>query len=141
MREGKLFFYAGGYDKFESVLAEQNRLNMALLGKQEDERRKLEDFVTRYKAKPSKAKQAQSRIKRLEKMQPVATIISDPIAPIDLPSPERQLSPPIIRFDELGWDIAKTSPCCAALICVLIQMTVLAFWAETAKVNQLLPKP
>ena len=101
LREGKLFSYTGGYDKFEGVLAEQNRLNMALLGKQEDERRKLEDFVTRYKAKPSKAKQAQSRIKRLEKMQPVATIISDPIAPIDLPSPERQLNPPIIRFDDV----------------------------------------
>ena len=106
LREGKLFSYTGGYDRFEATLAEQNRLNMALLGKQEDERRKLEAFVTRFKAKASKAKQAQSRVKRLEKMKPVATIISDPIAPIDLPSPERQLNPPIIRFDDvkLGYD-------------------------------------
>ena len=101
LREGKLFSYSGGYDRFEATLAEQNRLNMALLSKQEDERRKLEAFVTRFKAKASKAKQAQSRVKRLEKMQPVATIISDPIAPIDLPGPERQLSPPIIRFDDV----------------------------------------
>ena len=101
LREGKLFSYSGGYDRFEATLAEQNRLNMALLGKQEDERRKLEAFVTRFKAKASKAKQAQSRVKRLEKMQPVATIISDPIAPIDLPGPERSLSPPIIRFDDV----------------------------------------
>ena len=101
LREGKLFSYPGGYDRFEATLAEQNRLNMALLSKQEDERRKLEAFVTRFKAKASKAKQAQSRVKRLEKMQPVATIISDPIAPIDLPGPERQLSPPIIRFDDV----------------------------------------
>ena len=101
LREQKLFSYSGGYDRFESVLAEQNRLNMALLGKQEDERRKLEAFVTRFKAKASKAKQAQSRVKRLEKMKPVATIISDPIAPITLNGPERQLSPPIIRFDEV----------------------------------------
>ena len=101
LRGGKLFSYAGGYDRFENALAEQNRLNMALMGKQEDERRKLEAFVTRFKAKASKAKQAQSRVKRLEKMKPVATIISDPIAPIDLPSPERALSPPIIRFDDV----------------------------------------
>lgn len=101
LRNGKLFNYPGGYDRFEATLAEQNRLNMTLLGKQEDERRRLEAFVIRNRAKASKAKQAQSRVKRLEKMQPVATIISDPIAPIDLPSPERSLNPPIIRFDDV----------------------------------------
>jgi ATP-binding cassette subfamily F protein 3 len=106
LRGGKLFSYTGGYDSFESQLAEQNRLNMALMAKQEDERRHLEAFVNRFKAKASKAKQAQSRVKRLEKMKPVATIISDPIAPIHLPGPERSLSPPIIRFDDvkLGYD-------------------------------------
>jgi len=107
LREGKLFSYTGGYDRFEATLAEQNRLNMALLGKQEDERRKLEAFVTKFRAKASKAKQAQSRVKRLEKMKPVATIISDPLAPIDLPSPERQLNPPIIRFDDVKLGYAE----------------------------------
>jgi ATP-binding cassette subfamily F protein 3 len=101
LRDGKLFNYTGGYDRFEATLAEQNRLNMTLLSKQEDERRRLEAFVTRNRAKASKAKQAQSRVKRLEKMKPVATIISDPIAPIDLPGPERPLNPPIIRFDDV----------------------------------------
>jgi len=42
------------------------------------------------------------RVKRLEKMKPVATIISDPIAPIDLPGPERPLNPPIVRFDKVN---------------------------------------
>jgi len=101
LRTGKLFNYIGGYDRFEATLAEQNRLNMTLLGKQEDERRRLEAFVIRNRAKASKAKQAQSRVKRLEKMKPVATIISDPIAAIDLPGPERPLNPPIIRFDDV----------------------------------------
>jgi len=101
LRNGKLFNYTGGYDNFEATLAEQNRLNMTLLGKQEDERRRLEAFVIRNRAKASKAKQAQSRVKRLERMKPVATIISDPIAPIELPSPERPLNPPIIRFDDV----------------------------------------
>lgn len=101
LRGGKLYNYPGGYDRFEATLAEQNRLNMTLLAKQEDERRRLEAFVIRNRAKASKAKQAQSRVKRLEKMQPVATIISDPISPIDLLSPERPLNPPIVRFDDV----------------------------------------
>lgn len=101
LREGKLFAYSGGYDSFEKQLREQQRLSMALRDKQEDERRRLEAFVTRFKAKATKAKQAQSRVKRLEKMKPVATIINDPIPPIDLPGPERPLSPPIIRFDNV----------------------------------------
>jgi len=49
---------SGNYDTFERQLAERNRLDMALMAKQEDERRKLEAFVTRFKAKASKAKQA-----------------------------------------------------------------------------------
>jgi len=106
LRQGKLFSYTGGYDKFERALAEQQRLNMAMRAKQDDERRHLESFVTRFRAQANKAKQAQSRVKRLEKMKPVATIINDPIPPIELPGPERQLNPPIIRFNDvsLGYD-------------------------------------
>ena len=99
LRQGKLFGYSGGYDNFERQLAEQIRLNMALRSKQDDERRHLEKFVTRFRAQANKAKQAQSRIKRLEKMVPVSTIISDPIAAITLQGPERALSSPIVRFD------------------------------------------
>ncbi len=105
LRDGKLFGYPGGYDNFERQLAEQIRLNMALRSKQDDERRHLEAFVTRFRAQANKARQAQSRIKRLEKMVPVSTIVSDPIAPIRLEGPERSLSPPIVRFDkaQLGY--------------------------------------
>ncbi len=109
LRTRKLFAYSGGYDSFQKQMREQQRLSMALRDKQEDERRRLEAFVTRFKAKASKAKQAQSRVKRLEKLKPIATIIDDPIPPIDLPSPERSLSPPIVRFDTvtLGYEPGK----------------------------------
>lgn len=100
LQHGKMTLYSGGYDQFQRRLAERNRLDMALVAKQEDERRKLEAFVTRFKAKASKAKQAQSRVKRLEKMEPIATLVSEPIAPIDLRGPERLLSPPMVRFDD-----------------------------------------
>ncbi|NNC36889.1 MAG: ABC-F family ATP-binding cassette domain-containing protein [Hyphomonadaceae bacterium] len=102
LRQGKLFSYTGDYDNFERQLREQQRLSMSMRDKQEAERRHLESFVNRFKAKASKAKQAQSRVKRLEKMKPVATIINDPIPPIDLPSPEKALSPPIVRFDQVS---------------------------------------
>jgi ATP-binding cassette subfamily F protein 3 len=106
LRDKKLFSYTGDYDRFEKQLREQQRQSMSLRAKQDDERKHLESFVNRFKAKASKAKQAQSRVKRLEKMKPVATIINDPIPPIDLPSPEKSLSPPIVRFDDvsLGYD-------------------------------------
>ena len=102
LREYKLFSYTGDYDNFEKQMAEQQRHSMAMRAKQDDERRHLESFVNRFKAKASKAKQAQSRVKRLEKMKPVATIVNDPIPPIDLPSPEKALSPPIVRFDDVS---------------------------------------
>jgi len=100
LREGKLYGYTGGYDQFEAALAEQQRLSNSMRAKQDDERRHLESFVARFKAKASKAKQAQSRVKKLEKMKPVATIINDPIPPIALPGPEKQLAPPVIRFED-----------------------------------------
>ena len=100
LRQRKLFLYTGGYDDFERQYAEQQRLDMSLRDKQEEERRRLEAFVTRFKAKASKARQAQSRVKRLEKMGPAATVVADPIHPIELLGPEKPLSPPIIRMDD-----------------------------------------
>ena len=110
LREGKFFGYAGGYNNFERQLAEQIRLNMALRAKQDDERRHLESFVTRFRAQANKARQAQSRIKRLEKMIPVSTIVNDPIAPIRLEGPERSLSPPIVRFDDAQLGYSEDIP-------------------------------
>ena len=110
LRGGKLYGYPGNYDQFESVLAEQQRLSNAQRSKEDDERRHLESFVERFRAKATKAKQAQSRIKRLEKMKPVATIIDDPIPPINLPSAERMLNPPIFRYEDvaLGYEEGKS---------------------------------
>lgn len=109
LQSGKMTMYSGNYDQFQRRLAERNRLDMALVAKQEDERRKLQAFVDRFKAKASKAKQAQSRVKRLEKMEPIATMVSDPIAPIDLHGPERLLSPPMVRFDEAALGYGDTT--------------------------------
>ena len=100
LHSGKLELYTGGYDDFETRRAEKSRLLSAFAAKQAAERTHLQSFVDRFKAKASKAAQAQSRMKRLAKMQPVAMTIEERVAPFALPSPTRPLAPPLIRWDQ-----------------------------------------
>ena len=106
LQGGKLELYAGGYDDFEKRRAEKVRLASAFAAKQEAERAHLQSFVDRFRAKASKAAQAQSRMKRLAKMQPVAATIEERVAPFALPSPTRPLAPPLIGLDaaSVGYD-------------------------------------
>ena len=97
---GKLELYTGGYDDFERRLAEKTRLQAATRVKQEAERAHLQSFIDRFKAKASKAAQAQSRVKRLAKLAPIAEMASDRVAPFTLPSPARPLAPPLMKLDE-----------------------------------------
>jgi ATP-binding cassette subfamily F protein 3 len=96
----KLDYYSGNYDNFERMRAEKARLNAANRAKQEAEREHLQAFVDRFRAKASKAAQAQSRMKKLEKLPPIAATIEDRVAPFILPSPEKKLSPPILRLED-----------------------------------------
>jgi ATP-binding cassette, subfamily F, member 3 len=98
--EKKLELYTGGYDDFEKRRAEKIRLLSATRVKQEAERAHLQSFVDRFKAKASKAAQAQSRMKRLAKMEPVAVPIEERVAPFTLPSPKRPLPPPLIGLEK-----------------------------------------
>jgi ATP-binding cassette subfamily F protein 3 len=67
--------------------------------KQEAERKHLQAFVDRFKAKASKARQAQSRVKRLAKLEPIAAIVEDDVLPFNLPGPERPVAPPLITVE------------------------------------------
>ena len=96
---GKLELYTGGYDDFERRLAEKSRLQAATRVKQDAERAHLQSFIDRFKAKASKAAQAQSRVKRLAKLAPIAEAVNERVAPFTLPSPERPLAPPLIRLE------------------------------------------
>ena len=95
----KLELYTGGYDDFERRLAEKSRLQAATRVKQDAERAHLQSFIDRFKAKASKAAQAQSRVKRLAKLAPIAEAVNERVAPFTLPSPERPLAPPLIRLE------------------------------------------
>ena len=105
LTDKQLTLYQGNYDTFDSVrrakLAEQE----AMARKQQATREHLQSFVDRFRAKASKAKQAQSRIKMLEKMEPIAAGVENSVAAFDFPTPE-ELSPPILRFEDtsVGYD-------------------------------------
>jgi ATP-binding cassette subfamily F protein 3 len=106
VNQGKLDLYTGGYDDFERMRAEKARLQTASRLKQEAERAHLQSFVDRFRAKASKAAQAQSRMKRLAKLAPISAVVEDRVAPFTLPSPPRPLAPPLIRLEgaSVGYD-------------------------------------
>ena len=99
LHDGKLDLYTGGYDDFERRRAEKARLQSASRVKQEAERAHLQSFVDRFRAKASKAAQAQSRMKRLAKLEPIAAVIEERVAPFTIPSPARPLAPPLMRLE------------------------------------------
>ncbi|MGH9884922.1 MAG: ABC-F family ATP-binding cassette domain-containing protein [bacterium] len=73
----KLVRYGGNYSKFEDMRAEQLLLQQAAMAKQVDKIAHLQKFIDRFKAKASKAKQAQSRVKALERMEKIAPVLAD----------------------------------------------------------------
>jgi ATP-binding cassette, subfamily F, member 3 len=99
LSEGKLTLYTGGYDAFERRRADMTRLQSATRAKQEAERAHLQSFIDRFKAKASKAAQAQSRVKRLAKLEPIAAVVEERVAPFTLPSPARPLAPPLLQLE------------------------------------------
>jgi len=98
----KLAMYRGGYDAFERQRRERQALDFKLAKKQEAERKRLQAFVERFRAKASKARQAQSRVKLLAKLQPIVACVSDDVRPIQIPPPAKFLSPPIVALDDVS---------------------------------------
>jgi len=99
LNAGKLELYAGGYDSFESQRAEKLRLQEATRAKIEAQRAHMQSFVDRFRAKASKATQAQSRLKMIAKLPPVSAVLREHVTPFVLPSPERPLAPPLLRLE------------------------------------------
>ncbi|MGX9350351.1 ABC-F family ATP-binding cassette domain-containing protein [Shimia sp. W99] len=96
--ERKLTYYSGPYDQFARQRAEQRAVQTAAAKKQQAQREHLQAFVDRFKAKASKAKQAQSRVKMLEKMTPITAPEDAARVVFTFPKPE-ELSPPIIAME------------------------------------------
>ncbi len=94
----KLTFYRGSYDQFQRQRAEAIELQQKAKIKNEAARKHLRSFIDRFKAKATKARQAQSRVKALERMGTVAAVIEDHVHPITFPEPEKQPASPIIAI-------------------------------------------
>ncbi len=107
---GKLTLYTGGYDDFEETRREKQRLESKLRKKQDDERQHLEAFITRFKAKASKAAQAQSRVKALARMKPIAEQVNERVAPFNFPQPAKMLASPLLRLEGANVGYAADRP-------------------------------
>ncbi len=105
---GQLTFYRGDYDAFRRVRAERAAQAAAKAARQEQERKRIQGFIDRFRAKATKARQAQSRIKALARMEPIPEAERDPSVVFRFPEPE-PLPPPLIALDRaaVGYGGAK----------------------------------
>jgi ATP-binding cassette, subfamily F, member 3 len=101
LQSGKLNAYAGGFDAYLRARTEAARRLEVLAQRERSERQRLQAFVDRFRAKASKARQAQSRLKALARLEPIVLSAEEPPAHIDFPDPPR-LSPPLIALDRVA---------------------------------------
>ncbi|MCU0882925.1 MAG: ABC-F family ATP-binding cassette domain-containing protein, partial [Hyphomonadaceae bacterium] len=104
LEDRKLEVYTGGYDTYLKRRAERASQLAGAKAKQDAARAHLQAFVDRFRAKASKARQAQSRIKMLEKMQDIAVPVGDRTLPFHFDQPD-ELADPLIQLDgaDLGY--------------------------------------
>lgn len=105
LENGKIQSYGGNYDAFEQTRTLQKEAQEKQAARTEEQRRHLQDFVDRFRYKASKAKQAQSRIKMLERLPPAAAAVGEAGVRFSFPSPQ-ELPPPLIKIEDgtAGYD-------------------------------------
>ena len=101
LEDRKLTLYQGPYDQFARQRAERLALAEAMAKKQETRRAHLQSYVDRFRYKADKARQAQSRLKALARMQPISTPQEAGLRRFDFPKPE-ELSPPIVNLEDVA---------------------------------------
>lgn len=106
--EGKLVRYGGNYTSFETQRAERMVLQQAAFAKQQDRVAHLQKFIDRFKAKASKAKQAQSRVKALERMERLAPVLASADFNFEFREP-LNLPNPMLMFDEMSAGYGTTT--------------------------------
>ncbi len=101
LEHGKLTLYSGGYDTFVETRDMKRALDAAQRAQQEAHRKRFQSFVDRFRYTASKARQAQSRIKMLERLKPIALTTAERLAEIRLPQPE-PAAPPLITMENVS---------------------------------------
>ncbi|MCA3555650.1 ABC-F family ATP-binding cassette domain-containing protein [Aestuariivirga sp.] len=110
LERGKLTLYQGNYDSFERQRREKQALTVKLQKKQEDQRKHMMAFVERFRYKASKARQAQSRLKALSKLEPIAELVEDRVAPFFFPNPGKTIAPPLVTWDRVSVGYTENKP-------------------------------
>jgi ATP-binding cassette subfamily F protein 3 len=100
LERAKLTLWSGGYTSFERQKRESQALQGKALKKQEERRKHLQAFVDRFRASAAKATQAQSRLKMLAKMEPIAAVVDETVLPFAWPPIARRLNPPIVAMEK-----------------------------------------
>jgi ATP-binding cassette subfamily F protein 3 len=103
----KLMRYGGNYSKFEDMRAEQMNLQQNAFAKQQDKIAHLQKFIARFKAKASKAKQAQSRVKALERMEKIAPLLSEADFQFEF-KPPAHLPNPMLSMQNVSFGYPST---------------------------------
>jgi len=106
---GKLNVYGGGYDTFERTRALKIANIAAAQKKQEAQRAHMQAFIDRFRYKASKARQAQSRLKALARMEPIVAIAEERTVEFEFPQPDA-LAPPIITLEKVAVGYATEKP-------------------------------
>ncbi|MDT8991577.1 ATP-binding cassette domain-containing protein [Curvibacter sp. APW13] len=107
----KLVRYGGNYSKFEDMRAEQLELQQAAYAKQQEKIAHLQKFIARFKAKASKAKQAQSRVKALDRMEKLAPLLSEAEFTFEFKEPANLPNPMLAMSDiTVGYPAPDDAP-------------------------------
>src|SRR6516162_3812743 len=109
LQHGKLTVYSGGFDAYLRTRTEAARRLETLARQQKFERARLQAFVDRFRYKASKARQAQSRLKALARLEPVTLSVAEPPPRIRFPDPP-QLRPPLIALDRVSTGYVPGKP-------------------------------
>ena len=107
LQAGKVTLYPGNYDSFERQRRE--RQAEAMRTQQDAKRKQLTAFVDRWRYKAHSARQAQSRIKALARMEPIAAAVEDPTLVFNFPSP-KEMRPPLISLDRAAVGYVADTP-------------------------------
>ena len=99
IEQGRLTRYGGNYSAFEELRAEQIALQQAAYARQQDKIAHLQHFIDRFKAKATKAKQAQSRVKALERMEKLAPVLTSADFSFEFREPQNLPNPMLVLSD------------------------------------------
>ena len=109
--QGKLVRYGGNYSKFEDMRAEQIEQQQAAFSRQQDKIAHLQKFIDRFKAKATKARQAQSRVKALERMEKIAPVLADADFSFEFKEPANLPNPMLAMSDaSFGYAPSEDAP-------------------------------